>query len=61
MVDLPGLNHGQQVLFKYGSHYVRVHPCRLALERLQDNSNTNTNTVNIDHTSTQIQQSNTVG
>ena len=52
---------GQQVLVKYGSHYVRVHPCRLALEKLQDNSNTNTNTVNIHHNSTQIQQNNTVG
>ena len=52
---------GQQVLVKYGSHYVRVHPCRLALEKLQDNSKTNTNTVNIHHNSTQIQQNNTVG
>ena len=24
---------GQQVLVKYGSNYVRVHPCRLALEQ----------------------------
>ena len=24
---------GQQVLVKHGSHYVRVHPCRLSLER----------------------------
>ena len=24
---------GQQVLVKYGSHYIRVHPCRLTLER----------------------------
>ena len=24
---------GQQVLVKHGSHYIRVHPCRLTLER----------------------------
>ena len=24
---------GQQVLVKHGSHYIRVHPCRLSLER----------------------------
>ena len=24
---------GQQVLVKYGSQYVRVHPCRLSLEK----------------------------
>ena len=27
---------GQQVLVKYGSNYVRVYPCRLALERNHD-------------------------
>ena len=26
-------SHGQQVLVKHGSHYIRVHPCRSTLER----------------------------
>ena len=30
---------GQQVLVKYGSNYVRVHPCRLALERNHNDKN----------------------
>ena len=31
--------NGQQVLVKYGSSYVRIHPCRLALERKHDKKN----------------------
>ena len=34
---------GQQVLVKYGSYYVCVHPCRLSLTRSTNIGNSNTN------------------
>ena len=48
---------GQQALVKYGSNYVRVHPCRLALERnLNDKNLYNISDPDMQHSNIQQQQ-----